>query len=1664
MNKITSLLKKVIIVICCTTTLFMAIYSSIPTALAATSILGTNEALGSPILNSKATTDNWNKWEMICWGVFLSNWCQPLIDTYDSAFSTSSNQGSKGAGYKALCFGSGSDQENNKTIESFCTYAIKNETSSTPKKVYVAYTQLKDGKLDKKLDPNDNNNKDLIREAKFNDFFFETPEKADTTSIKFSKKAFLYEDDGTGYGDTEAYAKDGYIPTFYIKNKDKKYVTILDFTNSWDIQAYSSMVNAIRLNSTESKFKDIFDKALETYESSNPAIGMDCFGNLIIASDKKMLFPAANNQNITTNKSINVLNSWIMNSYSSPYSNSKLIEETKQTGEENKALQMLLGNADASCGLPAMGASSMDPAGYLYFDTDSIIDKDYLDSGSQTFTVNLGDVYTKLFNCDINKKNNKYPLEFEISGIGYSKKLPGKDSDKIKTLAFAASALTNTNNTCSSDGTQPDMLHELVNTDGSTVSLFSDEPIVIPVQIIAASEDKSTKTAEATRHYYNWLYQVYSGKAQGTSSSNPIKAEDVRSYLNTIKNLSDLSEITKSTLQDPFKEANPKFKKNNITPWADIHGNESVGCRARLIKLYPISKVMQSVSQVLGISEGTDFNTYSTMLYMTYLDWYGVTNKSTIATGVEQTSNFSTDIYDETSDILTVDPGDLTSMKSEDDLESEVLQMSYLMLSAEDGRSYRKTLMYNGISDFLYEQYNRIVYGGSSSVYSGASSKSNSGFLAVATFQENFFTSWLLKNYAYIAVGLIVGCLALMILLGILKHRRPSWYFLSTITIVTVILIVPATGEITPYITTSFTQKIFSSKMTYWALSEGISNASLESDAQTQSGDMDGLSSEEASTVNSLINKLSVVYTDRSLMLKQDVSQKLTQNLGGIYASIQSIPSARWLLPMVMQQFSASTEKDSQSYVYVKMSNVWDDASNIYWYYRPSDAVSVTKATLTSQQFIGDACQANTADKNDSTGNGGRNKYGDSSGGCYLSQFYADYKTPDNWADDTSTNVNYANYSYTLLNDDNNANVHLYSWILHDQQLNFSSSNLKRKSVFGDNFNGYKNANSWQKFIDTANSSLTKNGWATNKENSSYAYESISDTYDRTKAETLQDGYGYYKTTETPFYYFYDVVKDSFPDGRTLGALIGRLQGKIEQNADGEDVRSNFMYATETSSREQENSGGTGISNSDVAYTGKVRDVLDLQCFFTNTVPYMYEMTLASGGFDGKSGLLGEDEITEESNTYEGNKQSWAYRCNWAVKIMENPNYSKPTKIGLGDGKHANIKNPLLPECYETAGRQMVFSEAQQSALGLDDSELSLVELKCVEVNKQVAKDWTLLINYVGIDGLTKEVLMRVMATDATEIFNAEFSGGGVLDNNYSLYPQSIDLRYLSFDAVMKMLMINISKNTSYAYGDTMQTLLSDSDLVTAFCLFLCSVLCVWIIPFAQKLIMATIFYLGFIAIIRSLFSSIEYKGKVSGAQLISNILFMVYTLAYYGIIGMIMAISTDDEVLSINKISADPGNPVWALLVVIVISVVYIVIMGKHLSFCFAHYRDMGAEVMSAVAGSIVGSIGNSVGSLRDSIEGFFNDEASNPQIGNVESIQGTGISDQSQNVSINQANSSPINVTTNNETNIENTLADDNSSTTYASGDTIVEAYGTTAEDIDAEIEAGEQMGSES
>ena len=48
----------------------------------------------------------------------------------------------------------------------------------------------------------------------------------------------------------------------------------------------------------------------------------------------------------------------------------------------------------------------------------------------------------------------------------------------------------------------------------------------------------------------------------------------------------------------------------------------------RVVKCYQTSKELEGVADVLGIREGTDFGVYATMIYLTYIDWYGLKEDS----------------------------------------------------------------------------------------------------------------------------------------------------------------------------------------------------------------------------------------------------------------------------------------------------------------------------------------------------------------------------------------------------------------------------------------------------------------------------------------------------------------------------------------------------------------------------------------------------------------------------------------------------------------------------------------------------------------------------------------------------------------------------------------------------------------------------------------------------------------------------------------------------------------------------------------------------------------------------------------------------------------------------------------------------------------------------
>lgn len=1629
LNKISDILKRVVAGLLCTICLSTAILQTIPLAYAKGSdvILGTNAALGSPILNNNFTINDWNKWEMICWGVFLSNFCVPLVDDYESCFMTGKG-GSNGSGYKALCFGTGNDPTNNETIEALTTYAAVQQ-KVTQKEIYVMYSDIDEGSYKSEpLDPNDSqDNADKMRPARFKDFFFDTKDDGTTggstwgTLGQSNWMIYYYDTGGVDYKKVGAMNK-GSVPTFYIRNGSNKYVKIFDYRDSWDAQMVSAILNAVNSSGHRMQDESEFNTKYEEYMTNNTAVSMDSFGNITV--NGKVFIPAAVNKHITRDEDINLMNSWIINGYSSTYSNKQLVLGLKQ--DIQSSIDGWDNTWDRRGGYPAFGGSSFGGIGLLYYDTDTIQINNNINNGSY---LQYGELLTELFSTDINSTKSSYNLKFEISDNIEEKTRSwfSYNPDLVDQTRYASSMLANIN----INGTaNKKILNYIVDMYGNKLDLYSDDGVVAPVMLNTAKTNEVNK-ASASRMYYNFLYEIWTGN----KSTYNLKSQDLREELPSMNWSQFKEQVSTGTSVGKwfkgFQAAYTEYSKlgvMSVDDFWDFNSNDTVSKEAnRLVKVYPVSDQMRAIAQIFGCRDGTEFRQYSTMIYMTYLDFYGIAS-DTSATGAKtKSSGFNPEIYDESSDLLNVDLNDVIDTMSDEELEEEVLYYSYLMLHPERGREYRQQLIENSVTDWIYEQYNRIVYGGYNENYSGSTSKSNSGFLSIETYTDNFLTSWFLNGYVEIAVWLLgIGTL-IIIILGIIQHKKFSWFVLSVLLVVNCILLVPSSGEIVPYVTSNMIQNMFSSKMTYWSISQGISNAKIESDANPKqtSGYMQGMTPEEANAVMSIVKQLSVIYTDRSLMVKQDISQKITQMTTGAYSDIQSIQSARWILPMVMQQFTG--DNNSTDYIYKPLANIWDDMSNTHWYFKPLDAQSteVESHTATSDQ---NAVSVEVSDY-----------YNDLTNGYY----FEDFDTQKS-LDKVKTDINCRSYAYSL-----NA-VEELSHVVFTYLPDNSRRAISINNSIGIKGTNYKDVDSWKLYIDDAVNHANKAKWITNR---SGGFEETADSYDRNVRDTIKDDMPYLLSTESPAYYFYNLIKDTFPIESNLGSIIGQLQGQIKKDAEGNEVRANFMYATIGDESQPD--------SVNFEYTGYVRDVLDLEELFYNVIPYLYEMQLTAGGFNGVSGILDDEKITDELKYYEGNMQSWMYRCNWATKIMENPDYSEGYNVGKASGDKAWVPNPALASSYPD-DRPMVFSEAQKQAMGLDDSDLTIVELKCIEANEKVAKQWTLLINYAGAAGLTKEVLLRQMATDATLIFCNEFSSSGVINTMYTMYPQSLDLRYISFDSVMKMLIMNVSKNTSYIYSDTMSTLIEDTDMITAIFLLVDAYLCAYIIPFVRTALMAMIFFLGFLAILRALLSSGKYKAKIACGQFVMNVVFMIYTLCYYAVFSISMALTSNDEVLTTSNFSSSAGNPVWILIIIALAGGVYTTLMIKQIIFCWKHKRDMGFEAMSIMASGIVGHISDAMGTVGNKVQNFFNSESnqSSYSTSNTNSIKGTGAMQQeAQEVNLNKASSGTLKVTKDDDMK-DNVFMDAEYAGNYNNLSEIENIDSMQAAEIDAEIEKGEEL----
>lgn len=420
---------------------------------------------------------------------------------------------------------------------------------------------------------------------------------------------------------------------------------------------------------------------------------------------------------------------------------------------------------------------------------------------------------------------------------------------------------------------------------------------------------------------------------------------------------------------------------------------------------------------------------------------------------------------------------------------------------------------------------------------------------------------------------------------------------------------------------------------------------------------------------------------------------------------------------------------------------------------------------------------------------------------------------------------------------------------------------------------------------------------------------------------------GYLQGTETLLPYFYLVAKDALKN--------------VSNNILFEQVTMQDYYNAIKHTSETQHTNTLTVSD------GYTIDALDLEYLFDAYIPYLLYMQ------DTAKEVLGDEKIKNAYKIYADEPKNFLYECNWADKIYNAYNYSEE-ELNPSSSLYANRTNG------------MIFSECQLKNSGLDAKQLTDIELACIEVNKQVDKAWTLLVNYIAVDGVSMDILAEQMAITATIIFNNVVSQDRVVSSNYALYPSAISLRTINFDTMMKMVLMS-----NYGLGDfnqnSMRIILAESGLPSAILLLITAWLATVLTPIAMDLCLAAVFYTAILACVYNACIDGKEKLKTFGGASISVFIITVETAIY--VYSYAWIIGDTNKVLSATKMAAGNSLAVGKLILLFLITVVYIVLLIFHTVTGVKNFKDMSFQMWASYSQKTFTAATNAVKKIRSKI-----------------------------------------------------------------------------------------------
>ena len=487
--------------------------------------------------------------------------------------------------------------------------------------------------------------------------------------------------------------------------------------------------------------------------------------------------------------------------------------------------------------------------------------------------------------------------------------------------------------------------------------------------------------------------------------------------------------------------------------------------------------------------------------------------------------------------------------------------------------------------------------------------------------------------------------------------------------------------------------------------------------------------------------------------------------------------------------------------------------------------------------------------------------------------------------------------------------------------------------------------------------------------------------------------------SENPFYYFSWLLYDnglSCEDGSTGGYKDLILSSG--KNA--------FFY----------NVGLDGNISGDM--NGELKDYMDLKSMFTYVIPYLKLGNDVVREWDELYGLKFYTDVSLEEGheaDYTDDPEALAkYHVNLTISrlyniycpwldLMYDCSYAQPETISIY-GQKFTVDDPLDPQSYPDE-RPMVFSRSEMYAWGLDEGDLTQVELRIILTQDDAQQSLVNLLNYYNFND---SVMDTAAAMQMAFAFNNNFSEINAIGENHVIYPQNYELKNFSYDVYLRMILANATGEDLVVTGggDFYEVIVNNCSIITVLFILLSDMMCMYIIPALKICFVVLVFALSFIMIMAC---AIAEKGRLYKTllQLLECVgkpllLFFLASVGFAWLICVMMGEGLTG-VTGTMGMSVSFGDPTMTLVVVDLINIALIFCLVKIVIMMWRDLKKYGTMVGTAIAGAVTGTFAMAGNALKNAFGGSSSETGGEANGGTSISSGGGGVSQGGDTTNVN-------------------------------------------------------------